>query len=64
MADCVNLLFHVARITTTGLVPKAKDTVVEAPKRNGPLFKEPDITESAVNLAGWGDHQSLELMQD
>ncbi len=62
-ADCALICIHVARITTPGLVPKAKDTVTE-PIQRGPLFKEPEVQESAAQISGWGETLEIESMRD
>lgn len=62
-ADSFLIAAHVARITTPGLIPKAKDTVTEPPQR-GPLFKEPEIQETAANISGWGETLEVEAMRD
>lgn len=62
-ADAILICLHVARITTTGLVPKARDTKTE-PMPRGPLFKEQEIQESALSISGWGEVKQMEMMED
>lgn len=63
LADAALVCLHVARITTAGLVPRAKDTVAE-PQVRGRLFNEEEIQESALSISGWGSVQRLETMVD
>lgn len=62
-ADSLLISLFVGRITTPGLIPKAKDTVSEKPIQ-GPRFNEPEVQESAVAMTGWGETMQLETMVD
>ncbi len=62
-ADALLITLHVCRITTPGLIPKAKDTVA-APAPRGPLFKEQEIQETAANISGWGEIMEMDTMKD
>lgn len=62
-ADAILITAHVCRITTPGLIPKARDTIATPPSR-GPLFKEQEIQESAAQISGWGETLELETMRD
>jgi len=51
-ADAVTLLIHVARLTTPGLVAKAKDTPVEPPAK-WPPWGDVDVKETAFDMSGF-----------
>lgn len=62
-ADSLLLMLHVARLSTTGLIPKAKDTKA-TPLPRGPMFKSDEIQEESSNITGWGDFKLVESMED
>lgn len=56
-ADSVTIVIQVARLTTPGLVPKAKDTSIPPPPRNGQWsgFTQEFGTAQMAGLAGAGE---------
>ncbi len=62
MADSILLFLQMARTTTTGLIPKGRDTVA-TPAPRGPLFKSDEVQEEATNITGWGEFNMIESIK-
>lgn len=62
LADATLIMIHVARITTPGLIPKAKDTAIAAPAREVPSwagFNQQFGAAALSGMAGAGKMQDM-----
>jgi hypothetical protein len=58
------LLLHVARISTPGLIPKAKDTAEEPVSRVAGTWDGFEPTFAGAELAGFGPERGIDMMKD
>lgn len=63
-ADCVTILLHVARISTPGLIPRAKDTIASVPQQPVHAWAGFDQSFDAAQLDGFGADAIADLQKD
>lgn len=64
LADAALVMIHAARMSVPGLMPKAKDTKIEAPKRS--LFSEPAFGQAfgAADIQGMPSAEVCDMVRD
>jgi hypothetical protein len=65
LADAVLIMIHVARITTPGLIPRAKDTPAAKPERAVPAWSGFNQNFGAAQMIGMaGPGEMADLIRD
>lgn len=64
LADATLIMLHVARITTPGLIPKAKDTTEAQPERSLPAWSGFNQSFGTADLQGMAGAELCDLTKD